>query len=382
MSYLTPDFQCIPIELIKIDRWVVWKEQKVPFNPKKPRRKAATDNPATWGSFEEAIALYKQGGWEGVGFVLDGDGLVGVDIDKCITDGKPDPVALSILDQLDAAYVEISPSGSGLRAFGYGPKLETGRKGVFNGINVELYSQGRYLTVTGHVLKQGPLRQFKEFKELAESLHNPTEETEAIEDTEAIEATDFNISSSVNTADQIINWPNKVIPKKVGQRNQKLFALARWLKGKEPEATKDRQLHFVRQWYSTFRHTIGTEDFGVSWAEFQIAWKKVQFPEGIVLKACLENIKPLPKIDGIEIYGVNARHLMQVCVALQDHFGSEPFFLSVRQAEKLCGCHFTHAAVFLESFIDQGWIEIVEKETAVKARRFRLKFDGWEGLIV
>jgi hypothetical protein len=116
-------------------------------------------------------------------------------------------------------------------------------------------------------------------------------------------------------------------------------------------------------------------------ADFRVAWKKIKHPEGIVLKSCIQNIKPLPKIDGIEDYGDKAQFLMQVCITLQKHFGSEPFFLSLRQAEKVCSFHFTHASTFLQAFVDEGWIDIVEKETSTKARRYRLKFDGWEGLI-
>lgn len=379
MTYLTPNFQNIPTELIAIDRWVIWKG-KIPFNPNKPSLKASVKQPKTWGNFKAVKALYEEGNWDGIGFVLTGDGLVGIDIDKCNTDGIPDKIAMSILESLNVKYVEFSPSGKGLRSFGYSSILDRGRRGIVHGINLELYSTGRYLTVTGHTLKNEPMQSLIGFKELAESLDNPTEETEASEETEAIDATNFNISPNVQSADQVINWPNKVIPKKIGQRNQKIFALARWLKGEEQGATSDRQLHVVRQWYLAFRTTIGTDDFGVSWAEFQIAWKKIKYPEGIILKACLDSLKPLPVIDGIEIYGDKAQYLMRVCIALQRHFGADPFFLSARQAGQLCGFHYTHAAAFLQIFADEGWLEIVEKETAVKARRYRLKFKGYEGL--
>ena len=381
MIYLTPNFRNIPTELAAINRWIVWKDNKTPFNPQKPTQKASINKPETWGSFQDVMALYGEGSWDGVGFVLTGDGLVGIDMDKCIKDGLPDKIAMSILDELNVKYIEISPSGSGLRGFGYSPQLAKGKRGIKNNINLELYSKGRYLTVTGHSLKNEPLGPLTGFTELAESLNNSTEETEVIEDTKGIEATNFNTSSSGQTIDQIIKWPSKVIPKKIGQRNQKIFELARWLKGEESAASKCRQLYVVQQWYSTYKHAIGTEDFGVSWAEFQIAWKKVKWPEGVILKACLDNIKPLPNINGLETYGVKAQYLMQVCIALQYHYGSEPFFISVRQAEKICGFHYTHAAAFLQIFVDEGWMEIVEKETAIRARRYRLKFDGWQELI-
>lgn len=370
---LKPIWQNIPCELKCINRWIVWKGKKVPYNPNHPMRKASVANPSTWGSFEQTKSIYDKGGWGGVGFVLVQDGLVGIDIDKCIKDGKPDHNALNILTELCTKYIEISPSGNGLRAFGYGPTLERGRRGIAQGVNVELYSKGRYLTVTGHSIKNAPLGPLTGLIELAESLHNPTEETEVIED---MEVTDFNISSSANATSQNQNYPTRTIPDKVGQRNAKIFELARWLKGIDSEATTERQREVLKEWLSNNKDLIGTDDFGLSWADFRNSWKKVLYPKDSIFESCIEKIKPLPKIDGIENYGVKGEYLMQVCISLQIHFKSEPFFLSARKAGDICGCHFTHAAKYLQAFVSEGWLEIVEKETKKKSRRYKLSFQG------
>ncbi|MBK9442974.1 MAG: AAA family ATPase [Comamonadaceae bacterium] len=177
-TFIAPNFTNIPAELRALPRWVTWraegatgeKPSKVPYAADRPRTRASSTDPSTWGTFQQAEASFLEGDRTGVGFVLNGDGLVGVDIDHCVTDGLPDPVALAMLDQLGAAYVEMSPSGTGLRAFGYAENLPSGCKGQYNGLEVELYSTSRYLTLTGQPIKTGPLTKLNSFDALADHL--------------------------------------------------------------------------------------------------------------------------------------------------------------------------------------------------------------------
>lgn len=171
-------FANIPQELQALPRWVAWRNEagrKVPYDPKLANGKASVSDPETWGTYEQACTAFQEreddsDAYTGVGIVLNGDGLVGIDIDHCITEGKHAPAALKLLEDLGATYAEVSPSGTGLRAFGYGKALPTGCKGRHNGQSIELYSTGRYLTVTGQAIKQGPLAPLNGFVELAEAI--------------------------------------------------------------------------------------------------------------------------------------------------------------------------------------------------------------------
>ncbi len=175
---LPPDFDAIPNQLRELNRWVCWdlrEGRKVPCDAKAVNAHASSTDETTWASFELARAAYEErmgdaDAFSGVGLVLNGDGLVGVDIDHCVSNGVPDPAALSLLDGLGARYVEVSPSGTGLRAFGYAESLETGCKGRFNGLAVELYSNARYLTVTGKAIKPGPISALSGFGDLARRI--------------------------------------------------------------------------------------------------------------------------------------------------------------------------------------------------------------------
>lgn len=167
----------IPPELAAVPNWVCWRAEpnkdpakkplKVPYSARAGYRASSVDR-ADWCTFGEAMAA--SGNYSGIGFVLDGSGLAGVDIDHCVTDGTPDPAALALLDKLGAAYVELSPSGTGLRAFGHAPNLPSGVAGKLHGMHVELYTSGRYLTVTGNTLRRGPLGPLVGFAELAQEV--------------------------------------------------------------------------------------------------------------------------------------------------------------------------------------------------------------------
>lgn len=154
-------FDAIPHALKARPKWVVWrrevrngKETKVPYNVITGARASVMD-PTAWACFEQAVAAFNAGGFDGVGIVLaKEDGLTGIDLDHCVDlkTGVVEPWALAIVDQLHS-YTERSPSGMGLRIFVRG-KLPPGRrrKGP-----IEFYDAERYLTLTGHHLPDTPL---------------------------------------------------------------------------------------------------------------------------------------------------------------------------------------------------------------------------------
>lgn len=84
----------------------------------------------------------------GPGFVLNGDGIVCIDLDHCLVDGVLESWAQEIVDMVPRTYIEVSPSGDGLHIWGRG-ELARGRRIQIPGGFVEAYATGRYLTVTG-----------------------------------------------------------------------------------------------------------------------------------------------------------------------------------------------------------------------------------------
>jgi primase-polymerase (primpol)-like protein len=145
----------LPALITGTNRWVRWKlvrrggrMTKVPLTV--DGHAASSTDAATWASYADA-AQSTVG--DGLGFVLTGDGISCVDLDHVIVDGVMDPRAAEFLESLDAFYVETSPSGDGVHAWvthgsPNGRKVYT----LDNGLKVEWYSTGRYLTVTGKVI--------------------------------------------------------------------------------------------------------------------------------------------------------------------------------------------------------------------------------------
>lgn len=153
-----PDPQGIADELKREPRWCTWRSEprdgrwtKVPYNPS-DGTKASSTKSETWSSFQQAVHAYDTGEYDGIGFFL-GDGFVGVDLDHCRDPetGEIDSCAQNIKASLPTYYWEVSPSGTGLHGIGRGGEWLNDVEGRRRG-DVEIYSVGRYFTVTGHRL--------------------------------------------------------------------------------------------------------------------------------------------------------------------------------------------------------------------------------------
>lgn len=137
----------VPAELRKLDRWVRYSATKVPLSVY--GGPASSTNAATWGTYDDAVC-----GTEGVGvgFVLNGDGIVCIDVDDCYNRGRFAPWFVDFASRMPRTYVEVSPSGSGVHIWGTAQLPYSGRKVSVPGGVVEIYGSVRYLTVTGRPL--------------------------------------------------------------------------------------------------------------------------------------------------------------------------------------------------------------------------------------
>lgn len=153
----------IPQELRNHHAWACWRYSydlnrwsKPPYQPESGERAEASDS-STWSSFDDAYTVYHdraspvEGGrpYDGVSFALDPRwGIVGVDLDH-VSEHQLD--ADRIVRALNS-YTEYSPSRDGYRIFLKGVLPEGRRRRGW----VEMYSQRRFLTVTGHKLDAAP----------------------------------------------------------------------------------------------------------------------------------------------------------------------------------------------------------------------------------
>lgn len=150
--------------------------------------RASSTDPNTWfeyspGAVREALAA----GYDGLGTVMTGDGLAGVDIDDCVEAGRIKPEAQRIVDRL-ASYTEFTPSGTGVRVFVKATmdNLE-GHRFNCGDFEVEFYDRGRFFTVTGQHVPGTPATIEPRQAEL-EQVHAETKARKAAPATRAIVA--------------------------------------------------------------------------------------------------------------------------------------------------------------------------------------------------
>lgn len=144
----------IPAELRAIDRWVCWawrrtgaKWDKPPINPATGLSTSALA-PKNWLAVDAATGQVKAGRADGPGLAfVEGDDYSGTDLDDCRDPdtGVIDAWAQVIIDEIDS-YTEVSPSGRGIKIFTRGDFPLSGRP---DGGRIEMYTTGRYFTVTG-----------------------------------------------------------------------------------------------------------------------------------------------------------------------------------------------------------------------------------------
>lgn len=115
------------------------------------------------------------------------DGIAGIDLDHCMENGTLLPWAQEIVDKFHAAYIDISPSGEGIRISCIVPEqfaYNTNTYYMKNG-SIEVYIPGhtnRFLTVTGNVLNAADVTETAEALTwlLDTHMRRPTPPTPAV----------------------------------------------------------------------------------------------------------------------------------------------------------------------------------------------------------
>jgi hypothetical protein len=154
------NFANIPPEMKQRDTWVCYASpsQKAPLIAGL-NASASSTNPLTWRPFALAEAAVKRGMYAGVGFALEGSGLVAIDLDDVC---NPDschiaPWAAAVVRKL-VSYTEFSPSGRGLHIISRGqlPANSKHRLQFLDGSKLEAWDSGRYITMTGELADEWP----------------------------------------------------------------------------------------------------------------------------------------------------------------------------------------------------------------------------------
>lgn len=152
-----PDLDGIPSYARRFAHWVLWKFDwnedswaKVLYDAHTMKR-AASDDPKTWGTFDEVAQIYRNQSrdFDGIGFVfsVDSDDLCGIDFDNCVDGGAIEPERDAWVEKFNS-YTELSVSGSGLHVIVRGVWGKGRRR---KNPDLEVYDRLRYFTFSGRV---------------------------------------------------------------------------------------------------------------------------------------------------------------------------------------------------------------------------------------
>jgi hypothetical protein len=163
------DLVHLPAALIPLtteERWLLWnwelrankagksKWTKPPRQARDPTKPAKSNDPTTWAPYGCAVEAVQAHKGEGIGYALAGSNIGAADLDHV---RDPDSGALvrwaqQLVDEANGAYVEVTPSGAGVRILGTTSGAEVQRKFTFDrktGAGIELYrNTARYVTVS------------------------------------------------------------------------------------------------------------------------------------------------------------------------------------------------------------------------------------------
>jgi putative DNA primase/helicase len=154
-------FETFPDELRTRPQWVVWRyadrdgptPSKPPYNAR-TKQLADKTEPKDWSTYEQALATYHRGGFDGIGFCFSKtDPYCGIDLDHCRNQqtGEIQRWARELIHWLQS-YTEVSPTGTGVHIF----TRAVLAAGGMNLKPVEIYDAEAYFTVTGHHLRGTP----------------------------------------------------------------------------------------------------------------------------------------------------------------------------------------------------------------------------------
>lgn len=293
-------YENIPLELKTYRQFVCWryeetegsKPTKVPYCALNGLP-AASDNPSTWCSFDEAVNAMKTGWYAGIGFVLaDSDPYTFIDLDDPyekkpsgeFKHANPDEVMQRQLKLFNEtkSYAERSPSGTGLHIICKG-RIPSGRRRSA----IEVYSNLRFMTMTGDVYRDAPVY---DENELVNVLYNQMGEGR---NAAAFYA---GLEQARLTDDEVIELCSKG-KNGNGELFYDLFYTGDWQKTYASQSEADFALFDIIAFYS--QNGAQTQRIFLNSKIGQRDKSRAQYRINYMLARCFDNMLPPVDIDGL-----------------------------------------------------------------------------------
>jgi hypothetical protein len=162
---------------------------------------------------------------------------------------------------------------------------------------------------------------------------------------------------------EIENAIARTLPTGPGQRNGKIFELARALKSLVPDADRADLREIIQHWHRLATPAIRTKGFTTTWSDFTNAWANIRVPKGAVLSAIITRAASSPPPRAAVAYDLPAmRQLIAICAALQSYHGpGRAWPLSCRVAGEAVEVGHDTAARWLKLLVADGVLELVRR---------------------
>jgi hypothetical protein len=180
------------------------------------------------------------------------------------------------------------------------------------------------------------------------------------------------LKNSIILTDEIETIINQNLPLQIGERNDRLFDLARELKSLPGCWNADPE-HFqilFDRWYERAKPNIETKDRSFNWNEFLCKWKEVKYPKGIIIEKVFQQaqetptLKPIYEDDHLNI-------LLEMCKILQDLLKPKTFYLGTPTLGRLFNVDPKTAWRWLGFLERQGWIQTAKKGNINQANHYQ-----------
>lgn len=218
----------------------------------------------------------------------------------------------------------------------------------------------------------------------AERLRDRVTENQSDRDTENISSGSLALCKFASVEREIERAIAKSLPHRVGERNRKLFDLARSLRGiplMASASTTDLE-SIVRRWHQLAYSAIGTKSFAESWADFLHGWGKVKFANSDkVVEEAWKRAQVAPILAEADKYDSESmRQLAALCLELQRLHGVGcKFFLATRTAAKFLGRNHTDVAKWVNLFVQENVLTVFPTPNRRMAPRFLYTGPSWTG---
>lgn len=175
----------------------------------------------------------------------------------------------------------------------------------------------------------------------------------------------------VNSSNTLYFWqPTKKIkwyiqeflPQRIGERNSRLFDLARAVKGQEIDWDYHKLSCTFSLWWKEAERVVGTKDKEYSFFDFLRAFddcKKPVVPLDVdkLKSSSFSEITP----DIARRYSIKLRELVRVCSYLQKYNGGDKFYLSYEDAGRVMGVGKVSGQKAFQKLVEDGLIRRIAK---------------------